>query len=90
MEPAQAKYALRRARKVLKHAAHDVRIAGASVALIERDLEDMREGADNFGAKGGLEKRCQNMLERTKHEFPNVVSQLAVKVEEGSCWPGST
>ena len=52
MERAQAMYALRRAKKVLKHAARDVRIAGASVALIERDLEDMREGAGDFGTKG--------------------------------------
>ena len=54
VERAQKKYELRRARKVLKHAARDVRIAGASVAMTERDLEDMREGAGNFGAKGGL------------------------------------
>ena len=83
VERAQEELALKRARKVLADAARDVRIAGASVALTERDLEDMREGAGSFGAEGGLTKRCQNMLERAKYEFPNVVSQPAVKWKKG-------
>ena len=58
VERAQELYACKCARKVLVDAARGVRIAGASVALTERYLEDMREGAGSFGAEGGLTKRC--------------------------------
>ena len=66
----------------MNEAAREERIAGASVALTEEDLQ-LHAGPGDFGVGIGLTKRCQSMLERAKHEFPNVATQPEVKWKKG-------
>ena len=82
-EDAHKDCARRRAKRAVNEAAHEERIAGASVALTEEVLEQLHAGPSDFGVETGLTKRCQSMLERAKHEFPSVAAQPEVKWKKG-------